>query len=76
MNIAHVTPHAWALDGFEALIRDRGSVIDVLPELAVSSRRPRRAMAASPAIAAGHPDRRVSRGPVRAVREAPGTDDR
>jgi ABC-2 type transport system permease protein len=31
--IAHLTPHAWALDGFETLIRGGGGLADVLAEL-------------------------------------------
>ena len=34
-NIAHVTPHAWAIDGFRTLIFRHGGVVDVLPQLAV-----------------------------------------
>ena len=34
-TIAHVTPHAWALDGFAELVRRGGSVIDILPELGI-----------------------------------------
>ena len=30
---AHVTPHAWALEAFEALVRDDGGIGDVLPFL-------------------------------------------
>ena len=33
--VAHVTPHAWAADGFAALVRHDGTVGDVLLELAV-----------------------------------------
>ncbi len=33
-TIAHVTPHAWALDGFAELVRRDGSMADILPELA------------------------------------------
>jgi ABC-2 type transport system permease protein len=33
-RIAHLTPHAWALDGF-AKIRDQGGVLDIGPELGV-----------------------------------------
>lgn len=32
---AHLTPHAWALDGFATLVRHGGGVKDVLGELAV-----------------------------------------
>lgn len=34
-RIAHVTPHAWALDGFAELVRRGGTLLDILPELAV-----------------------------------------
>jgi ABC-2 type transport system permease protein len=34
-RIAHVTPHAWALDGYAELVRRDGSTIDILPELGV-----------------------------------------
>lgn len=34
-TISHVTPHAWALDGFAELVRHDGNVIDILPELGV-----------------------------------------
>jgi ABC-2 type transport system permease protein len=34
-NVAHITPHAWALDAFAVLIREDGTVADILPELAV-----------------------------------------
>jgi ABC-2 type transport system permease protein len=33
--IAHVTPHAWALDGYNELVGHGGTVADILPELAV-----------------------------------------
>jgi len=32
-KVAHITPHAWALDGFAELVRRNGTVIDILPEL-------------------------------------------
>jgi ABC-2 type transport system permease protein len=32
-TIAHLTPHAWALDGFAELVRRDGTVVDILPEL-------------------------------------------
>ena len=32
-NVAHVTPHAWALDGFAELVRRGGTIVDILPEL-------------------------------------------
>lgn len=34
-DIAHVSPHAWANDGFAELVRRNGTVVDILPELAV-----------------------------------------
>lgn len=34
-RIAHITPHAWALDGYAELVRRGGSTIDILPELGV-----------------------------------------
>lgn len=34
-KIAHVTPHAWALDGYAELVRRGGGTIDILPELGV-----------------------------------------
>lgn len=34
-TVAHVTPHAWALDGFAELVRRDGTVVDILPELGV-----------------------------------------
>ncbi len=34
-TIAHMTPHAWALDGFAVLIRHDGSTLDILPQLGV-----------------------------------------
>ena len=34
-TIAHITPHAWALDGFAELIRRGGTVADIALELAV-----------------------------------------
>lgn len=34
-DIAHLTPHAWANDGFAELVRRHGSVLDIVPELAV-----------------------------------------
>ncbi|SDK53387.1 ABC-2 type transport system permease protein [Nocardioides sp. YR527] len=35
LTIAHLTPHAWAADGFATLVRHDGTVLDVLPELGV-----------------------------------------
>jgi len=34
-RVAHITPHAWALDGYAELVRRGGNVVDVLPELGV-----------------------------------------
>jgi ABC-2 type transport system permease protein len=34
-RVAHLTPHAWALDGFAELVRRDGTVMDILPELGV-----------------------------------------
>ncbi len=34
-KVAHLTPHAWALDGFAELVRRNGTVVDILPELAI-----------------------------------------
>lgn len=34
-QIAHVTPHAWALDGYAELVRRGGNTMDILPELGV-----------------------------------------
>ena len=34
-RLAHITPHAWALDGFAELVRRDGTVADILPELGV-----------------------------------------
>lgn len=34
-QVAHLTPHAWALDGFAELVRREGTVLDILPELGV-----------------------------------------
>ncbi|HEX6468374.1 MAG TPA: ABC transporter permease [Streptosporangiaceae bacterium] len=33
--VAHVTPHAWANDGFAELVRHGGHVADILPQLGV-----------------------------------------
>lgn len=33
--IAHVTPHAWAIDGFSELVGEGATVLDILPELGV-----------------------------------------
>lgn len=34
-TVAHITPHAWALDGYAELVRRGGTTIDILPELGV-----------------------------------------
>jgi ABC-2 type transport system permease protein len=34
-QVARVTPHAWALDAFAVLVRQDGSVVDILPQLGV-----------------------------------------
>ena len=34
-TIAHLTPHAWALDGFDELVGDNANVVAILPDLAV-----------------------------------------
>jgi ABC-2 type transport system permease protein len=34
-RIAHVTPHAWAVDAFAELVQRRGTIIDILPQLGV-----------------------------------------
>jgi ABC-2 type transport system permease protein len=33
--IGHLTPHAWAMDGFIEVIGNRGSLGDIVPELVV-----------------------------------------
>jgi ABC-2 type transport system permease protein len=33
--VAHLTPHAWAADGFASLVRHDGTIMDVLGELGV-----------------------------------------
>ncbi|MDH3398067.1 MAG: ABC transporter permease, partial [Acidimicrobiia bacterium] len=30
-NVAHVTPHAWGLEAFDALVIDNGTAFDTLP---------------------------------------------
>jgi ABC-2 type transport system permease protein len=35
VTVAHVTPHAWAVDGFAELIRHDGTLTSVLTELGV-----------------------------------------
>ena len=34
-TVAHVTPHAWAIDGYAELIRRDGSLVDVLPYVGI-----------------------------------------
>lgn len=34
-KVAHITPHAWAVDGFAKLMQEGGGVVDILPELGV-----------------------------------------
>ncbi len=34
-TVAHFTPHAWALDAFAELVRNNGTIVDILPELGV-----------------------------------------
>jgi ABC-2 type transport system permease protein len=34
-TIAHLTPHAWAVDGFTELVRHSGGPMDILPQLGV-----------------------------------------
>lgn len=34
-TIAKATPHAWAIDGFSELVRRNGTIVDILPNLAV-----------------------------------------
>jgi ABC-2 type transport system permease protein len=34
-RVAHLTPHAWAIDGFAELVRRDGTVTDIIPELGV-----------------------------------------
>lgn len=36
-RVAHITPHAWALDGYAELVRRGGTTADILPELGVLS---------------------------------------
>jgi linearmycin/streptolysin S transport system permease protein len=33
--VAHLTPHAWAVDGFALLVRHHGTVVSILPQLGV-----------------------------------------
>jgi ABC-2 type transport system permease protein len=34
-TVAHVTPHAWAMDAFRALLFDDATLVDILPQLGV-----------------------------------------
>jgi ABC-2 type transport system permease protein len=34
-QVAHLTPHAWAVDAFAKLVQDGGGLVDILPELGV-----------------------------------------
>ena len=34
-TVAHLTPHAWAVDGFAVLVRHDGTLTSVLPQLGV-----------------------------------------
>ena len=34
-KIAHITPHAWAIDAFAELVRHDGTIVDILPQLGV-----------------------------------------
>ncbi len=34
-QVAHITPHAWALDAFAVLVREGGTTLDILTELGV-----------------------------------------
>jgi ABC-2 type transport system permease protein len=34
-NIAHITPHAWGLEAFDALVIENGTVVDTLPYLGI-----------------------------------------
>lgn len=33
--VAHLTPHAWAVDGFAVLVRHDGGLASILPQLGV-----------------------------------------
>lgn len=35
VTIAHITPHAWAMDAFDAVLREGGTVADIAPQLGV-----------------------------------------
>jgi ABC-2 type transport system permease protein len=34
-TLAHVTPHAWAIEGFRALLFEGGDVVRIAPQLGV-----------------------------------------
>jgi ABC-2 type transport system permease protein len=34
-TVAHLTPHAWAVDGFATLVRHHGTLVEILPQLGV-----------------------------------------
>jgi ABC-2 type transport system permease protein len=34
-TVAHLTPHAWAVDGFAVLVRHNGTLVSILPQLGV-----------------------------------------
>jgi ABC-2 type transport system permease protein len=34
-QVAHLTPHAWAVDAFAKLVQEGGGLVDILPELGV-----------------------------------------
>ena len=34
-TVAHITPHAWAIDGYSELVRHGGTFVDVLPYVAI-----------------------------------------
>jgi ABC-2 type transport system permease protein len=34
-TVAHLTPHAWAVDGYAELVRRGGGLLDVLPQIGV-----------------------------------------
>jgi ABC-2 type transport system permease protein len=34
-DVAHITPHAWANEGFADLVQDGGDLLDIMPQLGV-----------------------------------------
>ena len=34
-TVAHVTPHAWAIDGFRGLVFDHAGLVGILPQIGV-----------------------------------------